>query len=90
MRYKTQSEKLFNDSYYSTETLGPDECAIISEMLGLEGEDAVEPNWRPICCGVISSLDSDKFFCPVCLSSDPRDDLSWVWPTQEHGLVEPL
>ncbi len=74
----TSTEKLFNDGLYGCETLNADECALISTYLGLEGEDAVEPNWRPLVNGVPMTLKSCGFFCEVTGSWKSRANLQWV------------
>ena len=74
----TSTEKLFNDGLYGTETLNADECALISTYLGLEGEDAVEPNWRPLVNGVPMTLKPSGFFCEVTGGWKSRTHLEWV------------
>lgn len=83
----TTSEKLFNDSYYNTETLNAEECAEISMRLKLEDEP-VTPNWRPVMHGIPMSLTSSGFQCPVTKSWKSRTNLHWVDKDTAFSYIE--
>ena len=83
----TTSEKLFNDSYYNTETLNADECAEISMRLKLEDEP-ITPNWRPVLHGVPMNLKSSGFECPVTKSWKSRTNLNWVDEDTQYRYIE--
>ena len=74
----TTSEKLFNDALYNCETLGAGECAEISELLELEADEAVFPDWRPLHNGGPMELTSKGFKCPVTNSWKSRTNLQWI------------
>ena len=84
----TSTEKLFNDGLYGCETLNADECALISTYLGLEGEDAVEPNWRPLVNGVPMTLKSCGFFCEITGGWKSRTNLQWIHKDTPYGYIE--
>ena len=83
----TSTEKLFNDGLYGCETLNADECALISTYLGLEGEDAVEPNWRPLVNGVPMTLKSCGFFCEITGGWKSRTHLEWINKDTPYGYI---
>ena len=84
----TSTEKLFNDGLYGCETLNADECALISTYLGLEGEDAVEPNWRPLVNGVPMTLKSCGFFCEITGGWKSRTHLEWINKDTPYGYID--
>ena len=83
----TSTEKLFNDGLYGCETLNADECALISTYLGLEGENAVEPNWRPLVNGVPMTLKSCGFFCGITGGWKSRTHLEWINKDTPYGYI---
>ena len=83
----TSTEKLFNDGLYGCETLNADECALISTYLGLEGEDAVEPNWRPLVNGAPMTLKSCGFFCEITGGWKSRTNLQWISKDTPYGYI---
>ncbi len=87
---QTGTEKLFNDSYYSTETLTAEECAEITELLGMEGEDSIEPNWRPLCCGVAMNLRKRQFQCCNCTRWCSRSHLAWIYIDTPYSYIDAL
>lgn len=83
----TSSEKLFNDSYYNTETLNAEECAEISKRLKLE-DDPVTPNWRPIMHGVPMVLADGGFNCTVTRAWKSRTNMQWMDKDTQYCYIE--